>query len=388
MHTPEHYSKSKNITVLTKTRVDSVDSAAKTVSAAGQTYKYDSLVIAAGARAFIPPVKGVNLEGVFVVRTLTDGKNIQSYLKNVKKIVVCGAGAIGLEMALTFSYLGKDVTVIEMFDQIIPRIADPDMAEPIQKYLEAKGIKFVLNSPVQAVNGTEKVTGVSAGGREYPCEMVIFATGIRANTEIPKQLGLDIGRLGGVIVSPLLQPYNAGVLVPDIYLAGDIIQCESAAVQGPTMSQLGSSAVRQGNAAGRNAAGGQVRYGKVASPWVSVIGKIEIAGTGLSLGLASWYKADVVGGRAVGLTRARYFPEAKEMIVKVLADASTHKMVGAQIIAGEGATGRINWLSSAIMSGITAEEFLLQAENAYCPPTSMVKDVVIAAVEDLCENLK
>jgi NADH oxidase (H2O2-forming) len=365
-----------------------VDDAARTVSAAGKTYRYDSLIIATGGRAFVPPIEGVNLEGVFSVRTLCDGKAIQSYLNNVKTVVICGAGTIGLELALAFRHLGKDVTVIEMLDQVIPRIADKDMADPIQEHLEERGIKFVLNAPVQSVMGTDKVGGVTAGGIVYPCEMVVFATGVRANTQIPKQLGFDIGPLGGVIVSNTLQPFRNGVQVPGIYLAGDLIQCESAAMPRPAMSQLGSSAVRQGGIAGKNAAGGMAFYGKVASPWVSVIGGMEISGTGVSSGLASWYRVDLVSGKAVGLTRARYYPDTKEMTVKVLADATTHRIIGAQILAGEGATGRINWLTAVIMSGIKAEEFLACAENAYCPPTSMVKDVVIAAVEDLCEKLK
>ncbi|MBO5599760.1 MAG: hypothetical protein J5897_01810 [Candidatus Methanomethylophilus sp.] len=107
----------------------------------------------------------------------------------------------------------------------------------------------------------------------------------------------------------------------------------------------------------------------------------------MSLGLASWYGVEAVAGKAKGLTRARYYPGAKELIVKVLADKRTHRLIGAQIIAGEEATGRIDWLTSAILSGVTAEEFLVRSENAYCPPTSQVRDVVFAAVEDLVKNL-
>ncbi|MDR3075230.1 MAG: hypothetical protein LBU30_04245, partial [Candidatus Methanoplasma sp.] len=195
-------------------------------------------------------------------------------------------------------------------------------------------------------------------------------------------------RYNSVVVSPSLQPYRKGRLIPDIYLAGDVIQCTSAVMPGPTMSQLGSSAVKQGNVAGTNAAGGKALFGPVASPWISVIGENQIAGTGLSLGLASWYGIDVVCGKAVGLTRARYYPGATKMTVKVLADATSRKLIGAQIIAGEEATGRIDWLTAAVISGMTADDFLVRAENAYCPPTSMVKDVVISAVEDLCAKLR
>lgn len=388
MHTPQFYSEKRNIRVLTKTKVESVDGEAKTVTAGGESYPYDSLVIATGGRVFVPPIAGTDLKNVFVVRTVRDGKDIQAALSDVDRVVIGGAGVIGLELAVSLREMGKDVTVIEMMDQVIPRIADKDMADEIQAHLEERGIRFVMKAPIQAVNGDGRVESVTAAGQEYPCGLMIFATGVRANLDIAKSLGLDVGQLGALVASPTLNVYRRGRLVPDVFVAGDVMQCESAVMPGATMSQLGSTAVRQGRVAGHNAAGGdKMLFGPVASPWVSVIGDKQIAGTGLSLGLASWYGIDTVTGKAEGLTRARYYPGGMELKVKVIADRTTHRIVGAQIIAGEEATGRIDWLTSAIINGMTAEDFLVRSENAYCPPTSMVKDVVISAVEDLCRHL-
>lgn len=388
MHTPQFYSEKRNIRVLTKTKVESVDGEAKTVTAGGESYPYDSLVIATGGRVFVPPIAGTDLKNVFVVRTVRDGKDIQAALSDVDRVVIGGAGVIGLELAVSLRGMGKDVTVIEMMDQVIPRIADKDIADEIQAHLEEKGIRFVMKAPIQAVNGDGRVESVTAAGQEYPCGLMIFATGVRANLDIAKSLGLDVGQLGALVASPTLNAYRRGRLVPDVFVAGDVMQCESAVMSGATMSQLGSTAVRQGRVAGHNAAGGdKMLFGPVASPWVSVIGDKQIAGTGLSLGLASWYGIDTVTGKAEGLTRARYYPGGMELKVKVIADRTTHRIVGAQIIAGEEATGRIDWLTSAIINGMTAEDFLVRSENAYCPPTSMVKDVVISAVEDLCRHL-
>ena len=388
MHTPQFYSEKRNIRVLTKTKVESIDGEAKTVTAGGESYPYDSLVIATGGRVFVPPIAGTDLKNVFVVRTVRDGKDIQAALSDVDRVVIGGAGVIGLELAVSLRGMGKDVTVIEMMDQVIPRIADKDMADEIQAHLEEKGIRFVMKAPIQAVNGDGRVESVTAAGQEYPCGLMIFATGVRANLDIAKSLGLDVGQLGALVASPTLNAYRRGRLVPDVFVAGDVMQCESAVMSGATMSQLGSTAVRQGRVAGHNAAGGdKMLFGPVASPWVSVIGDKQIAGTGLSLGLASWYGIDTVTGKAEGLTRARYYPGGMELKVKVIADRTTHRIVGAQIIAGEEATGRIDWLTSAIINGMTAEDFLVRSENAYCPPTSMVKDVVISAVEDLCRHL-
>lgn len=388
MHDPQFYAQTRNIEVIIRTKVDGVDGDSKTVTAGGKTYQYDSLVIATGGRVFIPPIEGTGLENVFVVRTVRDGKNIKAALEGAEHVVIGGAGVIGLELAVSLRNMGKEVTVIEMMDQVIPRIADKDMADNIQAHLESKGVRFVMKAPIQSVNGDGKVSSVTAAGQEYPCDVMIFATGVRANLDIPKALGLDVGQLGALIAAPTLNPYRRGRLVKDVFVAGDLVQCESAVMPGATMSQLGSTAVKQGAVAGNNAAGGEKKlFGPVASPWVSMIGDKQIAGTGLSMGLASWYGIDVACGKAEGLTRARYYPGGMELVVKVIADRTSHRLIGAQIIAGEEATGRIDWLTSAIINGMTAEDFLVRSENAYCPPTSMVKDVVISAVEDLCKNL-
>ena len=386
MHDAAYYKKERDIEVITRTSVTAVDGNSKTVTAGDKTYSYDSLVIATGGTVFIPPIEGKDLKGVYVVRTINDGKAIQDALRTSKTVVIGGAGVIGLEMALSLKEMGKEVIVIEMMDQVIPRIADKDMADPVQKYLEDKGIRFVMKAPIQAVKGKDKVEGVTAAGNDYACDMVIFATGVRANLTIPKMLELDIGQLGAVAVAPTMQPYKRGRLVNDVFLAGDVVQCQSAVMPGPTMSQLGSTAVRQGIIAGANAAGEKRITGPVASPWVSVIGDMHIAGTGLSLGLASWYGIKTVEGKAEGLTRARYYPGGKPLAVKVIADAFSHRIIGAQILAGEDATGRIDWLTSIIIEGVTAEDFAYRSENAYCPPTSMVRDVVLMAVDDLCSK--
>ncbi len=389
MHDPSYYEAERDIKVVVRTKVESVDPEARVAVAGGVSYHYDSLVVATGGTVFVPPIEGKDLGNVFVVRTVRDGKAIQKALADAKNVVIGGAGVIGLELAVALRDMGKEVTVIEMMDQVIPRIADKDMADRIQAHLEEKGVRFVMKAPMQAVKGDGKASSVIAGGVEYPAEVVIFATGVRANLEIPKALGLDIGQLNAVIASPTMNAYKRGRLVPDVYVAGDLVQCSSAIMPGATMSQLGSTAVRQGAVAGNNAAGGSKKlFGPVASPWVSRIGDLEIAGTGLSKGLASWYGIDVVEGRATGLTRARYYPGGKELIVKILADRTTHKIIGAQVIAGEEATGRINWLTSAAVDGITAEDLLTYGENAYCPPTNMVRDVVLSAAEDLCSKLQ
>jgi NADH oxidase (H2O2-forming) len=384
MHTPEFYEQERGIKIKTATKVIAVDMDSKKLrTSVGEELPYDSLVLCPGGTVFVPPVEGAKLPGVFTVHNLADGEAIQNALKRVQSVVVAGAGVIGLEMAVAINRLGKKVTVVEMFPQVVPRLLDPDMAVLVQHHCEKKGIEIALSAPMAAIRGKDKVEGVVAAGKEIECQMVIMATGVRANLELPSMMGLDIGALGAVRVSATLQPYRKNRLVKDVYLAGDVIMCESAVTPGPTMNQLGTAAVRQGRVAGINAASGCASYPPVVAPWVSHLGEVQVAGTGLSLSLAEYYGLKLVEGRATGLTRARYYPGGKSITVKMLADQETRKIVGAQIVGGEEVTGRIDWLTAAVLKGVSADEFVASFESAYCPPTSMVKDVVNLAAEAL-----
>lgn len=388
MHDAAFYGKERGIEVVTETSVSAVDGEKRSVTAGGREYAYDALVIATGSTVFVPPIEGKDLENVFTIKTVRDGKRLEQALKDARHVVIGGAGVIGLEAAVALRNAGKEVTVIEMMDQAIPRIADPDMAAMVQEHLESAGIRFVMKAPIQKVNGTGKAENVTAAGTDYPADVVIFATGVRADLRIPRMLELDIGQLNAVVTAPNMQVYRRGRLVPGVFAAGDVVQCQSSVVSGPTMSQLGSTAVKQGLVAGRCAAGKPASFGATASPWVCSLEGIEIGGTGMSAGLASWYGMTPVSGKATGLTRARYYLGGTPMTVKLLADPVSHRIVGAQIVAGEDVTGRINWLTSVINEGVTAEDFAVRAENAYCPPTNMVRDTVLAAADDLLKNIE
>jgi len=388
MHDAAWYLRERNIHVHTGVKVKEVDVDAKKVKLNdGKEQAFDSLVMAVGGNVLLPPVEGTKLPGVYPVRWITDGEAIKAALPHVRSAVVVGAGVIGLEMAVALRHQGKEVTVVEMFNQVIPRIFDADMAKMVQDHCAKLGINFMMGAPLGSINGSSAVEKVVVGGKDVPCQMVIMATGVRANLELPNAMGLDIGALGAVRVAPTMQPYRKGRLVKDIYLAGDVVMCESAAVPGPTMSQLGSSALRQGRVAGINAAGGYAVHPGVTSPFISVIADLQVGGVGMSRGLADYYGVKAVDGQASGLTRARYYPGGKPLHVKVLADAESHKIIGCQIVGGEEVTGRVNWMAGAIAKGVSAEEFLSSFENAYCPPTSMVRDVVCEAVEDLASKL-
>lgn len=388
MHDPGFYHQHRHIEVRTGTKVTAVDADGRTVTLAdGSVHPYDSLVLATGGTVFVPPVEGASLPGVFKLRYIQDGMDVQEAMGKARSVVIAGAGVIGLEIAVAMRRAGKEVSVVEMFPQVIPRIVDPDVADEVRAYLEEMGIQFHMGTPLGAIKGNGRVEKVVVGGAELSADMVIMATGVRANLELPTAMGLEIGPLGAVRTSANLQPYRKGRLVKDIYLAGDVVMCQSAAAPGPTMSQLGATAVRQGKVAGVNAAGGYAIFPAILGAWISQIGELQVGGTGLSKGLAEYYGMQIEEGKAAGLTRARYYPGGKRISVKLLADRSDHRLVGAQIVGGEEVTGRINWLTAAIMKRVTVEEFATSFENAYCPPTSMVKDVVNVAADELARRM-
>ena len=224
MHTPEFYKEKRNISVHTRTKVASVDMDKKTVTLAdGTVMPYDSLVLATGGKMFVPPIEGARLPGVFTIKDVNGGKAIKAALRTTDSVVVVGAGVIGLMMAVAVRNLGKKVTVVERYPNVIPRIIDEDMAAIVQKHCEGLGIRFIMGTPITAIKGKEKVESVMAGGKEYHCGTVIMATGVRANLDIPNQMGLEIGQLGAVRASGTLQPYRNDHLVKDIYVAGDMM---------------------------------------------------------------------------------------------------------------------------------------------------------------------
>ncbi|MCQ2085839.1 MAG: FAD-dependent oxidoreductase [archaeon] len=386
MHDPSFYKKERGIDVYVKTTVTAIDGVNKAVVANGETYRYDSLIIATGGIVSVPPVDGTNLEGVFTVKTIKDGKLVQTAARDSKTVVIVGAGIIGLEMSLAFRRMGKRVIIVEVMSQVMSRIVDDDMADLIQKHLEGDGIEFIMETSILAVRGIERVEAVVTTGGEYLCDMVVFATGVRADLSVPGLLGLDVGQLKAVVVAPTMQPYKMGCMVSDVFVAGDVVQCQSAVMKIPVMSQLGSTAVRQGIVAGMNAAGCNKVIGPVVSPWVSVIGSLHVAGSGFSRDIALRNGIKTVDGKAVGFTCARYCSDKKKIVVKIIADVTSHKIIGAQIVSGEDVTGRINWLASAIMNGMTVEDFIANSETAYCPLVSTVRDVVILAANELCSR--
>ena len=382
---PERFYKMMKLNLLTETTVTNVNSKAKTVdiqdkSGNKETLSYDSLIITTGADPFLPPIKGREKKGIFVVRTIEDGEKINKAIETAKSAVIIGAGLIGLEVAVACLERGLKTSVVEFLPYVLPVLLDKDMADRVQKALEEKGLNIIVGKGAEEILGTDKVTGVLVAGEEIPADLVVVATGVRANIELAKSAGVELGQQG--IKTNLRMETN----IKDVYAAGDCAESINLVTRRPTMSQLGTTAVKQAKVAGINAAGGYSTFTGALGSWITRLFDTEIGGTGLTEFMADRSGIETVSGTIVSKTRADYFPGALPIRIKLVADKETGKLIGAQIIGGEEVTQRINALSFAILNEMSIKE-LAKAETCYAPPVSETWEPMVLAAEMVLRKL-
>lgn len=342
---------------------------------------YDSLIIATGARPFIPPIKIQEKigSGVFVLHDIESAQKIINYAKLSKRAVVVGAGPIGLEIALALHEKKLDVVVVEMLPNALPRALDRDMAKLVEKSLEDNNIKLLTNKTVKSIDG-QPVESVLVGDEIIKTDMVVLASGVKADLDIAINAGIHIGRWG-IKTNPRMETN-----IKDIYAVGDCIETVSLIDHRPTTMQLSSAAFRQGMVAGTNAAGGYDIYEGALSTFTSIIGKVEVAATGFNEFFAKSAGFETISGKAQGKNKPAYYPGAKDITVKIIADAKTGKVLGGQAV-GEGAGARINTISLGIKCGIDVYA-LSQIEMAYCPMIAESYDVLNKAADFIVRKLE
>ena len=247
----------KGIRLVNETAVG-IDREKRVVTTAdGNIYPYDKLVLAVGAKPVMPPIPGVDLPGVFTLRTSGDAVNILNWInsKRVRDVILLGAGAIGIEKAYLLSRQGLKITLVEMLRNIMPNVLDPDMAEEVQVYMEGKGVQLKLNQKVTAINGKGNVESVTlASGEEVKAGMVVVSAGARCNIELAKNAGLELGKFG-LKVNQNLQTQD-----PDIYAGGDVIEYQSHVTGKPMLGQLRPNAVIAGRVIAKNILGFDIKF--------------------------------------------------------------------------------------------------------------------------------
>ena len=377
---PGEFYKRQRIDMMLETEVKEIDRERKVVITDKGEVSYDKLILAVGSRAFVPPIRGVDSKGVFTLKSMEDVSRIQAYLKerNPKKAVVIGAGLIGLEGAVAFRELGLEVLVVELLPHLLPTMLDKDMASIVQKHLEEKGIKFKFGVGVSEIVG-DPVKGVKIGEDEIEADLVLVATGVRANTDLAKKAGLEVNR--GIIVDEYLRTSD-----PDIYAIGDCAETFDAITGKRILSQLGTTAVRMAKIAAINALGGEEKFKPVFNTAITELFDLEIGTFGMTQERAEKEGIKVAVGKFRGSTKPEYYPGGKPITVKLIFGMDK-KLIGAQIVGGERVWGRIMALSMAAQKGATLED-VAYAETAYAPPISPTLDPISIAAEMALRKFK
>jgi len=382
------YFQMMKLNLKTETKVTKIDTGKKTVLTVdknGNTEEipYDSLIIAAGASAFTPPIKGREKQGILPLRTIEDGQRIdQAIREGAKKAVVMGAGLIGLETAVALQERGLQVTVVEMLPQVLPAMLDADMAKIVQEMLEQKGIKILTNKPVEEFLGVDKVTGIVAGGEQINADLFVSAFGVRANIQLAVDAGIALGETRLIKTNARMETN-----IKDVYAVGDCAESISIITQRPTVQQLGTVAVRQGKVAGINAAGGYATFPGVVGSAVTELYDMQIGATGLTEAAAKRAGMEVITGTITSKTKADYYPGASPIRVKLVVEKESQRIIGAQVIGGEEVTQRINAVSFTIQKQMTVRE-LAKADTAYAPPLNETWEPLVLAAEMVLMKLR
>ena len=387
--TQELFEKRFRIEVRTRQEVTAIDRAAKTVTVenhvTGEVYQehYDKLILAPGANPLTPPLPGLNARGVFTLRNLHDTDRIAAALPQARRAVVVGGGFIGLEVAEQFHARGLEVTLVEMLPQVLP-LLDPEMAEPLHREIEAHGVRLELGRGIAAVEETAgAASAVSlADGTRLPGDLVLLGLGVRPSTRLAVDAGLQIGASGGIATDDYMRTSD-----PDIYAVGDAAEYAYAPTGTRLRVALAGPANRTGRLAGEHAATGAARPSPVVygTSIVRVFGK-SAGITGLSMRAARKAGLDARAVHITGNHHAGYFPGAEQMVLKLVYENGTGRVLGAQAVGGAGVDKRLDVIATLMYFRGTVHQ-LAELDLAYAPPFGSAKDPVhmaaFAAENDL-----
>ena len=300
----------------------------------------------------MPPIPGIDLPGVFTLRTSGDAINILNWInsKRVRDVVLLGAGAIGIEKAYLLTRQGLRIALVEMLDNIMPNVLDPDMAEEVQCYMEAKGVELKLNQKVTAINGKVNVESVTlASGKELKADMVIVSAGARCNIDLAKEAGLELGRLG-LKVNQNLQTQD-----PDIYAGGDIIEYESHITGKPALGQLRPNAVIAGRVIAKNILGFDIKFPPLINAFCTKFFDKSIAGAGITELEAKKEGIEIITAKEMSISKHSMMRGRKPYAVKLIFDKKSQKLIGGQIVSDtECPVKHIDVIAMAIRCGLKA----------------------------------
>ena len=371
VNTPESFEKLTGVRVITNTEAVKVRREEKLVEAVhtetGETvtYPYDKLVIATGASPIRPSMEGIDLEGIYFMRTPQDAISLRERLekKDVKRAVVVGGGFIGLEVAENLASQGIRVSVIDLADHVLPGF-DPEMAEYVENYLADQGIMTFTGTKLEGFVGEGKLEKVKTSRKAMKADIAVLSIGIRANTDFLEGSGIALMPNRTIKVNAYMQTNDE-----DIYAAGDCAMVTNRITGQEAWSPMGSSANMEGRLLAENITGKKKAYPGVLGPAVCKLPGLNAGRTGLTVSQAEVAGYDPVSVLTVVDDKAHYYPEAGTFIVKMIADRTSDRFLGLQVL-GKGAVDK---MTDIAVTALTMKATLQDLENmdlAYAPPFS------------------
>jgi len=369
-----------NIDVRTRHEAVAIDREKREIEvrelATGRVYResYDALVLSPGAAAVRPPLPGIDLPGIFVLRSIPDSRDIRAWIesKNAKSAVIVGGGFIGLEMAENLVHRGLSVTVVEMLKQVMPPF-DPEMARPVQEHMEAHGVKMALGDGVAGFeqNTTGQLVVKTQSGAAHAGDLVILAIGVRPETGLAKAAGLTLGERGGIRVDDQMRTSD-----PAIWAVGDAVESRDVVTGQATLIPLAGPANRQGRIAADVICGRDSHFRGVQGTAICGVFDIAVASTGASekalqrAGITDFEKVYLHPNHHVG-----YYPGAKPIHLKLIFRKTDGRLLGAQAVGEADVARRIDVIATAIQFGGTVFD-LEESELCYAPQFGGAKDPV------------
>lgn len=378
VQTPESFGRRFNIDVRTKNEVTAIDAAAKQVrvrTADGKEYieSYDKLLLSPGASPVVPPLNGIDSEGIFTLRNVSDTDRIKEYMTShrVKRAVIVGGGFIGLEMAENLKHAGAQVAVVEMASQVMAPI-DYSMASHVHEHLLQQGVKLYLEQVVEGFSReNDELTVHFKSGVTLKTDIVLLSIGVKAETNLAQASGLKLGDMRGIWVDEYLQ-----TSAEDIYAVGDAIEYPHPITGKPWMNFLAGPANRQARIVADNMVlGNKIKYEGSIGTAIAKVFNITVASTGLPAKRLKQLAIPYLSATIHNGSHAGYYPGSLQMDIKITFSPTDGRLYGAQIVGYDGVDTRINQYALAIKHGATVED-LTKLEHAYAPPFSSAKDPV------------
>lgn len=377
LQSPGSFKKRFNIDVRINNEAISIDPLLKKVSIRDliedTVYEesYDNLIISTGAKPIIPPITGIDSKKIFTINTIPETTGLKNYIEshNPQSAVVIGGGYIGLEMAENLHKVGLKVTVVEMSDHVVTPL-DYDVAAGVHKYLKKTGIDLILSNAVKSVEEIKNKLHLTLDSGSLEADIAILSVGVKPESAIAKNCGMVLNSKGLIITDE-----HGKTSIENIYAVGDVTEVTDFVSKKTSFIPLAGPANRQGRIVADNINNIKSKYGGTQGTSILKLFDMTVATTGLNEAAARQAGIEYDKTYAYSPSHASYFPGSTEMLLKVLWDKNSLKILGSQIVGYDGVDKRMDIISTAMRLGAKVTE-LSSLELCYSPPYGSAKDPI------------